>query len=198
MCAGFPGPVSFRHKLAATLLSASHFSDPRWKKESVARARALLEDGSDIYLNAWLVYRENSTTHDHPASSRELVDKFFEAQEQIEINPRYNAHRGNIVVSYGMSLIQQGEIEEAHKELQRWMPMDPESPSTFENITVRAREIAMGLILRYKGQFDSNIPFLEKVYESSLSKIKDDVDFTNHTQQAFIINLEDDQDWGND
>jgi hypothetical protein len=52
MSADYGKSPPFRHELAATILAASRFLDIPWKIEAITRAKKLLEDDPDCYMNA--------------------------------------------------------------------------------------------------------------------------------------------------
>ena len=165
---------SFRHELASTLLAALRFSDVKWKTETISRTKKLLEGDDDRYLNAWLAYRESSVLRmsGMPQKSEIALQRFLRHavtphQENLELTPRFNAQRGDLIISFSENMVRQGKLAEAKAELIEWKPLDTH-PSTLEKITLRARDIIMGKILRYQGLFKEALVLLEGVLQSSL------------------------------
>ncbi|KAF8426994.1 hypothetical protein EV426DRAFT_636094 [Tirmania nivea] len=165
----------FRSEIAATLLAASRFSDSAWKMEALVRARELLKHDPDRFLNAWLTYRESILLRmsGRQAESVYCLEAFVQSKvlpsedKESEDTPRYNAQRGELIVSFAENLIREGKHEEAQNELNEWSPLDPNNPSTLERITARARDITLGKALRYQGHFQVAVKLLEKVLEES-------------------------------
>jgi len=54
-------------------------------------------------------------------------------------------------------------LDEAKDELKEWSPVDPDALSSFERITLRARDIILGKALRYQGHFLEALALLEKL-----------------------------------
>ena len=167
----FEDPMLFRHELAGTLLAASRFADFAWKIEAVDRAKQILKGDPDRYMDAWFTYRESATLR--MLGKREESDKALQSFVQSralkepngdsDITPRYNAQRGDLVISFAENLIRQWKLEEAKDELKMWSPINPDTPSVLERITLRARDIILGKTLRYQGHFQDALVLLQKV-----------------------------------
>lgn len=162
------------HELASTLLAASRFSNAKWKTEAISRAKKLLEDDKDPYMNAWLAYRESAIARmfGKEAESEDALQRFLQfsttlGQEEFELDPRFNAQRGDLIISFSENLIRQGKLLEAKKELIEWKPLGG-SQSTLEGITLRARDITLGKVLRYQGLFEEARTLLEGVLQNSV------------------------------
>jgi len=168
-------PLPFKREIAATLLAASRFSDSVWKMEALARAKELLKHDPDRFLNAWLTYRESVLLRmsGRQTESDYCLEAFVQSKvlpsedKKSENTPRYNAQRGELVVSFAENLIREGKHEAAQDELNEWSPLDPDKPSTLERITARARNITLGKVLRYQGHFQAAVKLLEEVLEES-------------------------------
>lgn len=166
--------VSFLPELASTLLAASRFSDVKWKVETISRTKKLLESGNDCFLDVWLAYRESSILRmsGMPQESDTILQKFLShaatsSEEDFELTPRFNAQRGDIIISFSENLIYQGKLLEAKAELTKWRPLHTDR-STLESITQRARDITLGKVLRYQGLFEESLVLLEGILQDSL------------------------------
>ncbi|TGZ78640.1 TPR repeat-contain NB-ARC [Ascodesmis nigricans] len=167
----------FRRQLAATLLAASRFSEPSWKMEALDRAKLLLKDDADQYLNAWLSYRGSCILRmaGKQSESERILEAFVQSKSQLAHDggsdglgtPRYNAQRGELIVSFAENMIRRGQLDEAKSELCEWSALDPVAPSTFERIILRARDITLGKVLRYQGNFTEAFMLLNEVLEGS-------------------------------
>ncbi|KAL1853794.1 hypothetical protein Plec18167_007216 [Paecilomyces lecythidis] len=164
----------FVHELASTLLAASRFSNAEWKAEAISRTKKLLEDDKDPYMNAWLAYRESAIARmfGKEAESEDALQRFLQfsttlGQEEFKLDPRFNAQRGDLIISFSENLIRQGKLLEAKKELIEWKPLGG-SQSTLEGITLRARDITLGKVLRYQGFFEEARTLLEGVLQNSV------------------------------
>jgi len=94
--------LPFRREIAATLLAASRFSDSLWKLEALARTKELLKHDPDQFLNAWLAYRESVLLRmsGRQIESDHCLKAFVLSNVLPEDTPRYNAQRGELVVSF--------------------------------------------------------------------------------------------------
>lgn len=174
MCLEHGDHISFRHELASTLLAASRFSNAKWKVEAIDRTKKLLEGDNDIYLNAWLAYRESSVMRmsgkakeSETALYRFLRDAAAPGGRESELSRRYNAQRGELIISFSENLIREGKLVEAKAELTEWKPLDM-APSSLENITLRARDITLGKILRFQGLFREALTQLDAILQGCL------------------------------
>ncbi|RHZ43372.1 LipA and NB-ARC domain protein [Aspergillus thermomutatus] len=174
MCLEHGDPASFRHELASTLLAASRFSNAKWKVEAIDRTKKLLEDDSDRFLNAWLALRESSVMRmsgklreSESALYRFLHDAAVPKEKELELSRRYNAQRGELVISFAENLIRKGKLIEAKAELSEWKPLDI-APSSLEKITSRARDITLGKILRLQGLFHKALAQLDGILQGCL------------------------------
>jgi tetratricopeptide (TPR) repeat protein len=174
MCLEDGDHVSFRHELASTLLAASRFSNAKWKVEAIDRTKKLLENDDDLYLNAWLAYRESSVMRmsgkgkeSESALYRFLRDSAAPSEGELELSKRYNAQRGELIISYAENLIREGKLDEAKAELSEWSPIDT-VPSPLEKITSRARDITLGKILRFQGLFREALTQLDAIFRDCL------------------------------
>ena len=164
-----PASSPVRLHLAAALLSASRFSIPSWKLRAVNRAKELLESNSDCFLCAWAAYRESSLFRmlRDEKRSNETLEKFIHSTALpnhavgLESSARYNAQRGELIVSYTKNLIQDGEFALARKELCEWLPLDPSLPSAMERMSLRARDITIGKSIRHEGYFEEALTYLQ-------------------------------------
>lgn len=174
MCIEQGEQAFFRHELAATLLAASRFSDVQWKAEAISRTKKLLEQDNDSYLNAWLAYRESSILRmsGMPQKSESALQGFLHhlampSQEDSELTPRFNAQRGDLIISFSENLVRQGKLPAAKAELIEWRPLGKDQ-STLERITSRARDITLGKVLRFQGHFREALVLLEGILQDSL------------------------------
>ncbi|RAK99392.1 LipA and NB-ARC domain protein [Aspergillus ibericus CBS 121593] len=162
----------FQRELASTLIAASRFSNANWKVEAISRAKNLLEDGNDLYLHAWLAYRESSILrmsgkHEESETALQQFLRRVSFEEDEKLTPRLNSHRGDLIISYSENLIRQGKLPEAKAELTEWTPLHADY-STLERITLRARDITLGKVLRFQGLFREALDLLEGVLQGSL------------------------------
>ncbi|KMP09094.1 hypothetical protein CIRG_08775 [Coccidioides immitis RMSCC 2394] len=167
-------PISFRHELAACLLAASRFSNAKWKVEAISRTKKLLEGDDDPFLNAWLAYRESSVMRmsGMTEESERVLHTFLRVKatplaEKSELTQRFNAKRGDLIISLSENLVRQGKLAEAKAELIEWEQLSTEI-STLEKLTSRARNMTLGKILRLQGKFKEALEQLDSVLQSGL------------------------------
>ncbi|KAJ5537510.1 hypothetical protein N7513_007160 [Penicillium frequentans] len=161
----------FRQELASTLLAASRFSDAQWKTETISRTKELLRHDDDLYLKSWLAYRESAILRMSGMfqQSESVLREFLHyvsicCPQEFEITPRFNAQRGELVISFSENLIRQGKFSEAKAELVEWQALEKDC-STLEIIVSRARDISLGKALRFQGLFEEALVLLEGILE---------------------------------
>ncbi|MCJ1352502.1 MAG: hypothetical protein MMC33_002486 [Icmadophila ericetorum] len=132
--------------MASCLLAASRFLNNSWKTECISRTnKILLENLNDIYLTAWLTQRESAIVrlHRRRQESQATLEKFIHAtillghDSGTKPDARWNAHRGELVVSYAENLIHADELELAEKELAAWEPLDPKYEHQYGHLSSR-------------------------------------------------------------
>lgn len=170
-----PLPASITHELASMLLAASRFSTTSWKREAVNRAKILLEGDTDWYMHAQTAYRESSLSRmlGKLSDSNQTLESFVHTtvfpghDSGLEADARWNAQRGDLVISFAENLIQNGDLTAAKQELCEWNPIDPASPSTIERLVSRSKSITMGKVLRYEGRFQDALLYLQDILQES-------------------------------
>lgn len=170
-------PIQFPHELATTILAASRFLDKNWKLEAIERAKELLAGDQDPYMNAYLTSRSSSVFRMTGLrdKSNQVLQEFVQStvlaghDHGWEKDARYNALRGDLIISYTQNMLRQGKLEESENELFEWTPLNPDNPSTLEKITSRARDTILGRVLRFQGRFEEALELVEKVLENSHS-----------------------------
>ncbi|KAI9856193.1 MAG: hypothetical protein M1813_009210 [Trichoglossum hirsutum] len=167
-----------KRELASTLLSATRFWDKEWKHEALGFVKDLLQGDIDCYIHAEAAHRESAISRlfgDLKASNQSLEGFIHSTvvpghDEGLETDSRWNAHRGDLVVSFAENLIQGDEgdaLSRAKGELYEWQPISPESPSTMERLVLRSRDRTLGRILRDEGRFQEAFTHFERVLEES-------------------------------
>ena len=159
--------------LASTLISASRFSDSLWKSACLTRAKATLRQAPFCVEQAQLAYRESCILRmagNVPGSEKALV-AFSElaasagGAENAQTTPRYNAVRGEIIISRSENLVRDWKLEDARRELSKWCILQQFSESTLEKITALERDTIMGKILKYQGRFEEALRLLESLLQ---------------------------------
>ena len=164
-----------RNEFVSMLLASSRFSSMSWKRKAVSRAKQLFSSDTEGYLHAWSAYRESSLLRmlGKRTESNETLENFIHATavpdsgSEIQIDARWNAQQGDLVISYAQNLIQDLDLVTAKKELYAWNPLDPSTPSARERIALRGRNTTLGKILRYEGNFEEALQFLEDLLQES-------------------------------
>ena len=164
-------------EIAVTSIVASRYSNKSWKMNCIARATKALKVIERSDLDAELAYRESSLLR--MAGKFEISEKrlkeFEQAKAVSEDTPlkiatrRHNAQCADIIISFAENLIYQERFQDAIAELKRWEPLQPSAPSTLESIALRARNITLGKVLRYQGQFKYALEMFTAVLNKSLS-----------------------------
>ncbi|KAL9121255.1 MAG: hypothetical protein Q9187_002190 [Circinaria calcarea] len=170
-----PMVQSVRREVASMLLAASRFSDTSWKLHAINRVKDLLQGDSDCYMHAWAVHRESALLRmfGNPKQSNQALETFIHGtvfpghDVGLESDPKWNAQRGGLVVSFAENLIQDGDLTRAKNELLEWEPIYPKFPSTLESLVLRSRNVALGKILRCEGHFSDALSYLTDVLGES-------------------------------
>ncbi|KAI9847786.1 MAG: hypothetical protein M1837_001679 [Sclerophora amabilis] len=165
-----------KRELASMLLAASRFSSTTWKIEAMTLVKGLLQNDTDCYMHALAAHRESAILRmiGNQKDSNRTLEKFVHStvfpgyDKGVEADARWNAQRGDLVVSFAENMVQDGLLAVARKELLEWNPMDPALPSTMERGVLRSRNINLGKILRYEGRFQEALPYLEDILRESV------------------------------
>jgi tetratricopeptide (TPR) repeat protein len=139
------------------------------------RVKALITDDIDCYIRARAAHRESSLLRQvgDKASSIETLERFIHSTvlpghgREMDADARWNAYRGDLVVSYAENLIQTSELARARSELCEWEPIVPEFPSTIERLVLRTRDISLGRIFRFEGRFAEALVQFKAVLDGS-------------------------------
>jgi len=107
------------------------------------------------------------------ASSNKTLEEFIHStilpgyNQLLEGDARWNAQRGELVLSFAENLIESGALTAARHELLQWKPINPGSPSSMERIVLRGRNITLGKILKFQGHFQEALDTLKAVLQES-------------------------------
>ncbi|KAL9585407.1 MAG: hypothetical protein Q9203_004257 [Teloschistes exilis] len=169
------GPTPSRYEVSSMLLAASRFSSTSWKRETINRVKQLSQDENDAYLNICVAHRESSVLRmlGEGTSSNKTLEEFVHSiilpgyNQLLEGDARWNAQRGELVLSFTENLIEAGALTAARHELLQWKPINPGSPSSMERIVLRGRNITLGKILKFQGRFQEALDTLDAVLQES-------------------------------
>ncbi|PYH46386.1 LipA and NB-ARC domain protein [Aspergillus saccharolyticus JOP 1030-1] len=168
VCEKYP---ALKKAVTIMLLSAARFRYFPWKNECIDRIRGLLSNEKDCYLKGWATCVESKILR--------LQGKFKQSytvlenhihnialpglDEALVSDVRWNATKGDIVVSFAETLIREGDLQRAQEELNVWQPIHPEAPSSMELLVLQSRDVMIGRILRNQGRFQEALPYLEQI-----------------------------------
>jgi tetratricopeptide (TPR) repeat protein len=163
-----------KHAVIELLITASVFSGPLWKRETIDRAKKLLEGDDDQCLLALVAQRESALfrMHGDAKGSNQALERFIQSAILTEngrygLSPMWNARRGGLLLSYARNLTFDGETSKATAELQSWNPLDPDKPSTMERMNIFRRDTALARILREQGVFDEALHCLQRILKQN-------------------------------
>ncbi|EAS28261.3 uncharacterized protein CIMG_09465 [Coccidioides immitis RS] len=156
------------------LLSAAKFNFNPWKNECIRRIKDLLKDEHDCYLGAWATFTESKilrmqgkTTDSYKALENPIHNTALSGlDEDLISDVRYNATKGDLVISFAETLIKDGELLRAKAKLTHWRPLNPDAPSTMERLVLQHRDVMLGRILRSQGRFVEALSYLEKLLQN--------------------------------
>nr|KMM72098.1 hypothetical protein CPAG_08397 [Coccidioides posadasii RMSCC 3488] len=168
------GMIGLKRAVTVLLLSAAKFRFNPWKNECIRRTKDLLKDEHDCYLKAWATFTESKilrmqgkTTDSYKAIEDHIHNTVLPGpDEDLTTDVRYNATKGDLVVSFAATLIKDGDLLRAKAELTRWRPLNPHAPSTMERLVLQHRDVMLGRILRNQGRFVEALSYLEKLLQN--------------------------------
>jgi len=164
-----------RRAMIIMLLSASKFNSMLYKMELVERAKQLLGDDGDVHLSMWAVVTESSLLRIKGENER----AYLALQKHIHglshspqahdapLNPRINAERGNLVLSYASNLLMDGQTTRATHELEAWEPLDHKMPSRMEQDVAHGKHVVLGRVLRNEGRFQEAVSHYESLLKAA-------------------------------
>ena len=164
-----------KRTLASMLISTSRFSDRAWKEDVVSRAKQLLQNNNDGDLQAALALRQSTLCrmYQRREDSQRMLEAFIhnnitsdENAKEVN-NARWNALRGELIISYAENLILGSELATAKKELLDWSPLQSH-PSIMESLVLRMRNTNLARILREEGNFNEALTYLKDLYEENI------------------------------
>lgn len=83
----------------------------------------------------------------------------------LEKDARWNAQRGDLVLSFAENLIATDALTIASNELLQWRPINSRFPSSMERIVLRGRNIMLRKILKFQGQCQAALDVLDSVLQ---------------------------------
>jgi tetratricopeptide (TPR) repeat protein len=171
LAAGRHFPVAHERNLSIMLLAAAKFSDLKWKREAVRRAKELVLKDNDAYLRSWLGVVESTSLRGQGnlSGSVSALENHIRnttvpgLDAGMESDARFNAQRGELTLSYAETLLREGQLEVAKAELEAWKPLNPGAPSSMEKIVVQSRDNLLGRLLKDAGRFEEALPIFESL-----------------------------------
>ncbi|KAI4287789.1 MAG: hypothetical protein L6R35_002955, partial [Caloplaca aegaea] len=168
-------PASVKDQISSMLLAASRFSSTSWKREAINRVKQLSQDSRDAYLKVCFAQRESSLLRmlGQRASSDKTLEEFIHTtilagcDQSLEGDPRWNAQREELILSFAENLIANDTLTTARRELLQWKPASPKSPSSMERIVLRGRNIILRKTLKFQGHFQEAVEVLGAVLQES-------------------------------
>ncbi len=158
-----------------SLVEASRFSSPDWKRQAIAIAKKCLYHVDGSYPHACVAQRESMIcrVHKKDIDPALALSSFVYDDCQHELSPRMNAELGQLALQSAINHVQNEDLSEALKKLRTWQPMDVKSLSKAERIVLYHLTIWEGKILRYQGHFTDSFRCFQKAlvqcdHESSL------------------------------
>lgn len=79
---------------------------------------------------------------------------------------RWNATKGDLLISFVKTLMKDGVLLRAQRELKHWRPLNPDAPSIMERLALRSRDVMLGKILRNQGRFSEALPYLKELFRN--------------------------------
>ncbi|KAM5430281.1 hypothetical protein McanCB56680_004946 [Microsporum canis] len=164
-----------KRALCLLLLEGSKFNGNVWRRETIARAKELIEDYGDAILEARVARRESTILRLHgemAASYRVIEDCLYYGAfaKGSDIDAKANAEKGKLINSYAGNLIMENQLVRAKKELESWQPKNPNRPSRMESSVLSDHNVALGRLLKNQGLFTEALPYFERIFHDIRSE----------------------------
>jgi len=141
-------------RLIETLLSASFFGDPQWKRGAITLAEELASCSKNHHLWARLALRKRCLSRLYPDQQWSKLESFKDIQDGLKaVDARSNAFFGELLAATTQELIDRHELSEAWRESEKFKAWNPNSPSTREQFVMDSITVLQGNILRFQGNF---------------------------------------------
>ena len=185
-----------KQALCVLLLSASRFRYNPWKRECIQRIKGLLDDKHDSYLSAQAAFIESKVLRmqGNVADSHKALEEHIHRtvlpglDEGLGFDARWNATRGDLIISFSENLMRGNDLQRAQAELEEWEPLAPTKPSTMEKIVLKSRNVMLGRIFKNQGRFHEALPYFEKLL---LEFSYEDYHISTGWQMALFSNVAD-------
>ncbi|RDL37962.1 uncharacterized protein BP5553_05395 [Venustampulla echinocandica] len=87
--------------------------------------------------------------------------------EDLESDARWNAQRGELVLSFAENLLRMNNSARTKVELADWKPLNLAAPSAMEKLVAQSRDVTLGRLLRNDGQFKEALPIFERLLKET-------------------------------
>ncbi|EGD86493.2 hypothetical protein H112_04985 [Trichophyton rubrum D6] len=158
-----------KRAMCLLLLEGSKFNGNVWRRDTIAKARELLERG-DAVLEARVARRESTLLRLHGKiedSYRVIENCIYDGvfAGGLNITEKANAEKGKLIISYAGNFIMENQLARAKKELESWQPKDPKHPSLMESSVLSDRNVSLGRLLKNQGCFSEALPYFERIFQ---------------------------------
>lgn len=156
-------PASTRADLALTLVETSRFPGMPWKRFAVEQAELTARGLEDRYLHACVaqsrcVLSRIAGNMDHAAGN---LDSLSHIGRSGVAEKRMHSAIGQAAIQHSLNRIQVEDLSAAQKYLEDWSSLG-QSPSLMETVVLFRRDMMLGRVLRYRGEFRESLTHLER------------------------------------
>ena len=149
-----PGTLPSSHKkrkVAEVLLAASYFLNISWKSKALEAVKAIMADEPAEYLQVWSNLRK--CTLAGLEIGNEIKESAIQSVGHGQVDARSNALYSELILSYASNMIRWNHLDHARSMLDHFSPLNSDSPSTMERLVLRKKQLTIGRIGRYQGNF---------------------------------------------
>lgn len=130
---------------------ASYSLNNSWKSKALRAVKAITADEPADYLQIWLNLRE--CTLAGLEIGNEIKESVIQSVGHGQIDTRLNALYGQLILSYASNKIRWNKLDHVRSMLDHLSLLNSDSPSTMERLVLKKKEVTIGRIDRYQGNF---------------------------------------------
>lgn len=150
--------MSSRADLVLTLLEASRFPGIAWKRFAVGQAEVTARGLNDRYIQTCIAQSKcllNRIGGDMDGAANCLDNIDRGSLLNTTLDNRMHSTMGKAAIQRSLNCIQVDYVSDARNVLEGWSPLG-QSPSSMEVTVLFRRDIILGRVLRFRGEFEES------------------------------------------
>lgn len=155
-------PASTRADLVLTLIEASRFPNMVWKPFAIGQAEVAARDLEDSYLH-FCIAQSQSRLGQIAGNMGQAVSSLGDLSQgrlSSTVDKRMHSAIGQATIQYSLNCVQAEDIPGAKRSLENWSPLN--QPSPMEEVVLFRKDMMLGRLLRFQGEFAESLAHLEK------------------------------------